>query len=57
MQVHNEIGDKVTSSELASGRLKRGLQKCALVDDVSEDANSSDSHKGQEHMAEINCVG
>jgi len=57
MQVHNELDDNVTLSDLASGRLKRGLQKCALVDDVTEDANSSDNHRHQEHVAEINCVG
>jgi len=53
LQVHNEV----TSSVLASGRLKHGLQKCALVDDVSEDANASDNHRHQEHSAEVNCVG
>ena len=57
MQVHNELEDEVTSSELASEHLKRGLQKCALVDDVTEDTNSSDNRKLQEHTTEVNCVG
>jgi len=57
VQVRNEIHDNVRSSELDSGRLQHGLRKCAVVADITEDANATDNHTHQQHVKEINCVG
>ena len=48
---------KMTSSEPASGRVKHGLQKYAAVDDVGEDANSSNNCRNREQTVEVNCIG